>query len=68
MIDRTVPSLLGSIPFRQLHREVELGWKDLDAGRLSDVDAEDIKKRGRDRLALRGAQLCAEQGQRQDGS
>lgn len=38
-------------PFEQLHRQVELGWKDVDAGRVTDFDAEDIKKRGRERRA-----------------
>jgi hypothetical protein len=52
MLDRSLHSRLDSIPFKQLHRQVELGWKDLDARRVLDFDVEDIKKRCRERLAL----------------
>jgi hypothetical protein len=38
-------------PLQQLHRQVEIGWKDLDAGRVLDSDANDIKQRGRERRA-----------------
>jgi antitoxin ParD1/3/4 len=34
----------------ELAREVELGWADFDAGRVSDFDAEAIKAAGRARL------------------
>lgn len=35
----------------ELAREVELGWADLDAGRMSDFDPGAIKAAGRERLA-----------------
>jgi antitoxin ParD1/3/4 len=35
----------------ELAREVELGWADLDAGRVSDFDPEAIKAAGCERLA-----------------
>lgn len=39
----------------ELAREVELGWADLDAGRLSDFDPEAIKTAGRERLARKSS-------------
>lgn len=38
-----------------LAREVELGWADLDAGRVSDFDPEAIKAAGRERLARKSS-------------
>jgi antitoxin ParD1/3/4 len=39
----------------ELAREVELGWADFDAGRVSDFDPEAIKAAGRERLAKRSS-------------
>jgi len=39
----------------ELAREVELGWADLDAGRVSDFDPEAIKAAGRERLARKSS-------------
>lgn len=36
-------------------REVELGWADLDAGRVSDFDPDAIKAAGRERLARKSS-------------
>ncbi len=38
-----------------LAREVELGWADFDAGRVSDFDPEAIKAAGRERLAKKSS-------------
>jgi antitoxin ParD1/3/4 len=38
-----------------LAREVELGWADSDAGRVSDFDPEAIKAAGRERLARKSS-------------
>jgi hypothetical protein len=57
--------LSSSCTVEQYQAHVELGWEDLDEGRLSDFDPADIKKRGRERLALtNGAQLAVAQRQR----
>jgi hypothetical protein len=69
MADRSPRSRADLIPFKQLHRQVELGWKDLDAGRVLDFDSEDIKRRGRKRLALMSAAgLTAARSKQQEGS
>lgn len=39
----------------ELAREVELGWADFDAGRVSDFDPEAIKAAGRERLARKSS-------------
>ncbi len=39
----------------ELARDVELGWADLDAGRVSDFDPEAIKAAGRERLARKSS-------------
>ena len=39
----------------ELAREVELGWANLDAGRVSDFDPEAIKAAGRERLARKSS-------------
>lgn len=39
----------------ELAREVELGWADLDTGRVSDFDPEAIKAAGRERLARKSS-------------
>jgi antitoxin ParD1/3/4 len=39
----------------QLAREVELGWADLEAGRVTDFDPEAIKAAGRERLARKSS-------------
>jgi hypothetical protein len=36
-----------------LARDVELGWMDVDEGRLEDFEPEAIKAAGRERLALK---------------
>lgn len=38
-----------------LAREVELGWADVDAGRVADFDPEAIKAAGRERMAQKGS-------------
>lgn len=53
MIDRDPPSCPEPMFLEPLHRQVEIGWRDLDAGRVSDFDAVDIKKCGRDRLTMK---------------
>lgn len=69
MTNRNLRSCHDSIASKQLHRQVELGWKDLDERRLSDFDAEDIKKRGRERLAMISlTQSSAARSQRHDDS
>jgi antitoxin ParD1/3/4 len=35
----------------KLRKDVEAGWKAVDEGRVSDFDPEDVKRRGRERLA-----------------
>ena len=35
----------------KLRADVEAGWKAVDDGRVSDFDPEDVKRRGRERLA-----------------
>lgn len=35
----------------KLRTDVEAGWKAVDDGRVSDFDPEDVKRRGRERLA-----------------
>src|SRR6185437_2123431 len=35
----------------KLRADVDAGWKDIDAGRVSDFDAAAIKRRGREKLA-----------------
>jgi hypothetical protein len=37
----------------EMLKAAEIGWADYDGSRLSDFDPEDIKARGRDRLASR---------------
>jgi antitoxin ParD1/3/4 len=37
-----------------LRRDVEAGWEDAEAGRISEFDPADIKRRGRERLARKG--------------
>lgn len=39
----------------ELARDVELGWRDFDAGRVTDFDPQAIKDAGRDRLARKNA-------------
>jgi antitoxin ParD1/3/4 len=34
----------------KLRADVEAGWRDVEHGRLSDFDPEEIKRRGRERL------------------
>lgn len=69
MADRSPRSRADLIPSKQLYLQVELGWKDLDAGRVSDFDSEDIKRRGRERLALLSAAgLTAARSEQQEGS
>lgn len=51
MIELNPHSHADLTPLELLHRQVELGWKDLDARLMTDFDAEDIKKRGRERRA-----------------
>ena len=53
MIDRDPPSYPELMFLEPLNRQVEIGWKDPDAGRVSDFDAEDIKKCGRDRPTMK---------------
>lgn len=55
MVEHNVGARPASASSEELRRQVELGWEDFDAGRVSDFDPEDIKKRGRDRRALIGA-------------
>lgn len=35
----------------KLRKDIEAGWKAVDEGRVSDFDPEDVKRRGRERLA-----------------
>ncbi|EQD52556.1 addiction module antidote protein [mine drainage metagenome] len=35
----------------KLRADVEAGWKDVEEGRVSDFNPEDVKRRGRERLA-----------------
>lgn len=34
----------------KLRLSIEAGWKDVEAGRVSDFNPEDVKRRGRERL------------------
>lgn len=52
MVKLNMRSRTDLTPSEQLHRQVELGWKDLNAGRMTNFDIEGIKKRGRKRRAL----------------
>ncbi len=36
----------------ELRQALELGWRDIEAGRVRDFDPEAVKQRGRARLAL----------------
>jgi antitoxin ParD1/3/4 len=35
----------------KLREDVNAGWKDVEEGRVSDFDPEDVKRRGREKLA-----------------
>ena len=39
----------------KLRLSIEAGWKDVEAGRVSDFNPEDVKRRGRERLARTGS-------------
>ncbi len=49
------PRAVRTSALAKLREDVDAGWKDIDAGRVSDFGAATIKRRGREKLACTGS-------------